>query len=176
MTKFKICKDCNRVLPETRDYFGQYKNKLANGGVSINFRNSCRECMAARTSKYRADNPEKVRESIRERLDKVARSGGSYSPEDIARIRIALSDRCRFCDAPLNNAGHIEHLCPVSRGGSSNPTNLTLACSKCNLAKTNKTLTEFMAWRKERSLNVREIFVANENPDMPSGSAGRVKA
>ena len=132
--------------------------------------------MAARTSKYRADNPEKVRESIQERLAKAAKAGGSYTAEDIARIKKALSDRCRFCDAPLNSEGHIEHLCPVSRGGTSNPTNLTLACSKCNLAKTNKTLTEFMAWRKERFLHVREIVVANESPDKPKGSAGRGKA
>jgi len=132
--------------------------------------------VAARTAKYRTENPEKVKASVRARVVQVANAGGSYTDQDIASIRKVLGDRCRFCDAPLNKKGHVEHLCPVTRGGTSYPRNLTLSCEKCNLAKTNKTLAEFIVWRRERHLNVREIALAYERPDEPKGNAGRRKA
>jgi 5-methylcytosine-specific restriction endonuclease McrA len=173
MERTKRCKDCGRLLPETREYFGQFKNIRSNGEVRIGYRNSCRECMATNTAAHTAANPEMVQKRNKARLERTKNSGGSYTEGDLARIRTELQNRCRFCDAPLGSNSHIEHLTPVSRGGSSSLRNLTLSCSPCNLAKTNKTLAEFIAWRKERSLFVRIISPSYENPDKPSGKAGR---
>jgi 5-methylcytosine-specific restriction endonuclease McrA len=50
--------------------------------------------------------------------------------------------KCVYCQKsglPLE----IEHIIPKSRGGSNRVSNLTIACSKCNLKKGNKTATEF---------------------------------
>jgi len=47
----KQCKDCGMVYPETREYFGQFKKN--SGGIG--FRNSCRQCMAARTAMHSAE-------------------------------------------------------------------------------------------------------------------------
>ena len=63
MDKVRVCKDCGRAFPETRDFFGQYKN-VRNGIVAIGFRNSCRECMAANTAKHSAAKPEVKQENI----------------------------------------------------------------------------------------------------------------
>jgi 5-methylcytosine-specific restriction endonuclease McrA len=173
MEKTKCCKDCGKVFPETRDYFGQYPTTRANGEVKISYRNSCRECMAANTAAHAVRNPEMGQKRSKDRAERAKKSGGSYTEAELAGIRAALSNRCRFCDTPLEESCQVEHLTPVSRGGSSFVRNLTLSCAKCNKAKHNKTLEEFVAWRKERSLPVRQIVLPDEHPDMPTGKAGR---
>ncbi|MFS2982759.1 HNH endonuclease [Bacteroides fragilis] len=42
----------------------------------------------------------------------------------------------------------IDHLLPVSRGGSDNISNLVTSCRRCNAQKHDKTLDEFLEWRK----------------------------
>ncbi len=50
--------------------------------------------------------------------------------------------RCAYCH--INNIPlEIEHIVPISRGGSDRVSNLVLACRKCNLAKGNQTASEF---------------------------------
>jgi 5-methylcytosine-specific restriction endonuclease McrA len=50
--------------------------------------------------------------------------------------------KCAYCEKQ-NLPLQIEHIVPKSRGGSNSVTNLTLACEKCNLKKSNKTALEF---------------------------------
>jgi 5-methylcytosine-specific restriction endonuclease McrA len=168
----KKCKDCGTEYPETREYFGQYKN--TRGGVTkIGYRNSCRKCMATRTAIHSANNPSMVQDRLDRRKALEESACGSYSDLDIKRIRKALHDTCRFCDAPLNGGGEIEHLTPLSRGGTNYPRNITLACLNCNREKTNKTLEEYCNWRAERGLHNRIIAPPTENPDDPAIGKGR---
>lgn len=51
---------------------------------------------------------------------------------------------CTYCgdtDGPFD----LDHIFPVSRGGTNDPSNLTLACVRCNRSKGAKTLREWMA-------------------------------
>lgn len=46
--------------------------------------------------------------------------------------------RCEYCRAPqavANGTFEVEHVYPVSRGGSDDPSNLARACHSCNLHK-----------------------------------------
>jgi len=47
--------------------------------------------------------------------------------------------RCYLCDKliPLGER-HVDHIVPVSKGGPTRPSNLAIACSACNLSKSNK--------------------------------------
>ena len=63
-----------------------------------------------------------------------------------AKLRVLKRDRftCTYCgvsgvDAEL----HIDHIIPVSKGGSNNLHNLTTACSQCNLKKSDKIIDNF---------------------------------
>lgn len=63
------------------------------------------------------------------------------------RLRRFIFDRdghaCTYCgstDLPL----HCDHVVPVSRGGSSEPENLTTACKPCNLSKNDRTPQEWL--------------------------------
>lgn len=165
----KPCKDCKKILPETREFFGQFKNRRASGAVVIGFRNSCRECMAANTAKHTAANPDQHRARGQRRADREAEARADVNPVDVVRVRRALADRCRYCDAILNGAGEVDHLTPVRRGGSGQIGNITIACLQCNRAKLGKTLDEFLAWRLERGLALRQVVVPFERPDTPTG-------
>lgn len=165
----KSCKDCGRVLPETREYFGQFKNKRASGAVVIGFRNSCRECMAAHTAQHTAANPEQHRARGQRRVERAEAAGAAFDAADVNTVRVTLRDRCRYCDSALNGDGEVDHLTPVRRGGSGVLSNITLACLPCNRAKLGKTLEEFLLWRRERGLPIRYVHVPFERPDTAHG-------
>lgn len=48
--------------------------------------------------------------------------------------------RCRYCQGSIlfNETFHIDHVVPVSKGGTNDLHNLALACIRCNLVKHNK--------------------------------------
>jgi 5-methylcytosine-specific restriction endonuclease McrA len=50
---------------------------------------------------------------------------------------------CEFCGKELGFDYHLEHLTPLSRGGSNDIKNLGISCEKCNLTKSSKTVEEF---------------------------------
>lgn len=55
------------------------------------------------------------------------------------------SHRCEYCRAPeiiFNFAFEVEHIIPVSRGGSNDEWNLALSCHSCNIFKSDN-LTAF---------------------------------
>lgn len=61
---------------------------------------------------------------------------------------------CRYCG---NSSGpwEIDHIVPVSRGGSNNRSNLVLACTRCNQKK---------VWRfGDRSQSATDVFETNTN-------------
>ena len=59
------------------------------------------------------------------------------------RLRIFERDgyECRSCEA--NSSLEIDHVIPISRGGSSDDDNLQVLCASCNRSKGTKTLEEW---------------------------------
>jgi 5-methylcytosine-specific restriction endonuclease McrA len=51
---------------------------------------------------------------------------------------------CCYCDA---RATHLDHVEPLSKGGSDTESNIVPACAKCNLSKGAKTLAEWIGVR-----------------------------
>jgi hypothetical protein len=54
-------------------------------------------------------------------------------------VRHRAGDRCEYCRIPQyatpHLTFHIEHVIAVQHGGSDDPSNLALACDRCNLHK-----------------------------------------
>lgn len=71
-------------------------------------------------------------------LDAVHRrrgAKGTHSQEDIARIFKMQGGRCCYCRARLG-AYEVDHIVPISRGGTNYPNNLQLTCvGACNQEK-----------------------------------------
>ncbi len=55
------------------------------------------------------------------------------------RVRTRAGQRCEYCRLHQRHAPfvsfHIEHIVPRQHGGSDDPSNLALACHRCNLHK-----------------------------------------
>lgn len=61
----------------------------------------------------------------------------------VQRLRIATGDRCGYCLSPQQlvlGVLEIDHLIPVSLGGSDDESNLWLACRMCNNFKAAQTV------------------------------------
>ena len=87
---------------------------------------------------WRERNPEAKRNAkSKRRVQKFA--GGSYKVTAKERTKI-LAAGCSYCHAA---ADHIDHVVPISRGGTHSIGNLTGACQRCNLSKHNKFLMEW---------------------------------
>lgn len=66
-------------------------------------------------------------------------------PSAAVRIRVMKRDRfqCTYCGAPGTDAElEIDHIIPISKGGSNHMSNLTTACRACNQAKSDGTLPQ----------------------------------
>lgn len=65
----------------------------------------------------------------------------AYFAEVISYLHWRWRGRCAYCKA--FGAEQIDHVKPVSRGGSDEVSNLVLACQPCNKRKGTQTATEF---------------------------------
>lgn len=116
--------------------------------------------------KWSKENPEQIRQTRRlyyrknkhiwiktNSLRKARKNNaeGFYTHEDVECLHEAQDGKCIYCEIGLEDGYHVDHLVPLSRGGSSWPENLALACPPCNQSKGNKTPEEFVLWREKRT-------------------------
>ena len=118
----------------------------------------------AYVSKYRADKPEQVKKwrsdwgdnnlhksreyRLRKKQIKTDNQIGLITARDIQRI---LQQPCLYCGL---QASHVDHIFPLSRGGSHTIGNLAPSCSQCNLSKSTKTIMEWRVWKRRLGLSL----------------------
>lgn len=90
---------------------------------------------------YRQANPDILRAKTHRRLTLIRQNGGGFTAPQIQALRIAQNYRCAYCERHI--ALTIEHIVPAKRGGSSDISNICLACRKCNCSKQDKLLSEW---------------------------------
>jgi hypothetical protein len=99
------------------------------------------------SASWRKRNPERARMLSRirshERRAKIHVSGGSYTPDDVAKQLKAQGGNCWWCGAPLDEKYHIDHRIPISKGGSNDAGNIVIAHPQCNLHKSAKMPWDF---------------------------------
>jgi HNH endonuclease len=82
---------------------------------------------------------------------KTGRSVGSrYIPRDVM-LKVVRRDgqMCQLCAKNvLDNELHLDHVIPVSRGGTSTVENLRVLCAECNLKKKSDSLDELL-WDRQ---------------------------
>ena len=75
------------------------------------------------------------------------------------KIAQRADHRCEYCRAPesiFNFPFEVEHILPISKGGTNDSENLALACRSCNLRKSNFTTgTDPTSETEVRLLNPR---------------------
>ena len=58
--------------------------------------------------------------------------------------RLPTNHNCPYCDGPLGENYHADHIYPVSKGGQSRESNMVNVCETCNLKKKDDTLNTFI--------------------------------
>jgi 5-methylcytosine-specific restriction endonuclease McrA len=95
---------------------------------------------AAARQAWAKANPEKqlayCRLKNHRRRARLQDSTGAHTTEDLAAILLAQGHLCIYCKASLKRVKrHIDHIMPLSLGGSNDRTNIQMLCAPCNLSK-----------------------------------------
>lgn len=105
--------------------------------------------------KYAATEYGKAARYIRERRrrDRIDRK----ATRDVALLRAAIvrAGYCEYC-AEFKQALTLDHVIPISRGGSDEPSNWAAACGLCNSSKGNRTPAEWVpaCWRQRMDVGI----------------------
>lgn len=98
-----------------------------------------KEKRLAYRKKYCAENKEAVSALKRNRRAKIRGAEGSHTAEEIASIFSKQKGLCASCSKKLFKSGekkyHVDHIKPLSKGGSNAKENLQCLCKDCNLRK-----------------------------------------
>lgn len=103
-----------------------------------------KERVARLKREWNARHPERVVEMAARRRARLA-SAATYTVSDREAARLRNSD-CYYCGAL--GPGTIDHVVPLSRGGTHGVGNLVPCCRTCNTSKGTKFLSE---WRQSQS-------------------------
>ena len=100
-----------------------------------------------RTLLYQALSPA-VRQAEKARLAHMqavaaAHQGRSRALAESVKKRLKKSTTCPYCDGPLGDIPHADHIHPVKHGGLSVEANMVYVCAPCNQQKADLTLREF---------------------------------
>jgi len=100
------------------------------------YRVAHREQFKAYTKAYRKAHPEKRREIDHRRRARKLAAHGSWSAKDLLVLRGILGTQCLRpdCCTPTDRVA-VDHIIPLAKGGSNQPTNLQLLCLRCNARK-----------------------------------------
>lgn len=80
--------------------------------------------------------------ATRNRRARLRRAEGRHTHDDIRRLYQSQRAQCVLCDISLRQGYEVDHIVPVSRGGSNWPSNLQLLCRTCNRKKADKLTLE----------------------------------
>ena len=108
----------------------------------------------------KANRPARLAIAHRRRARK-RNAPGSHTAADIEAKLTSQDGHCYYCSSSLANGYHVEHLTPLSRGGSDGIENIVLSCPTCNLRKHAKTADEFL------NLITREALDTALAPEAP---------
>lgn len=97
----------------------------------------------ARVKAWVKANPLKKKRHVQLHRARKASAVGSFSPSDVEMLLLEQGGRCP-CGCDISKNYTIDHMTPLSRGGSNWPDNLQLLCRSCNSSKNTKTMAEWL--------------------------------
>lgn len=105
---------------------------------------------AARHRAWKAKNPFYCRSYWNAERVRALNAEGILTPSDIVHLLKQQEGRCAYCKAKLTKGFDIDHVVPLSRGGSNWVENIALACPSCNRGKCDRSVEEWMRLLERR--------------------------
>lgn len=99
--------------------------------------------------RWARENPLATRAITAKRRALKNSAEGMYTEADIERMLVGQSGLCACCGEQLRMF-HVDHIVPISKGGTNWPDNLQLLCPPCNISKGDKLPDEFANYRIRR--------------------------
>jgi len=96
------------------------------------------------SKRYSAENPLSKRISEAKRRAQKNKSIENYDNDDVELLYIIQRGKCVYCQKDLTDNFEVDHMRPLSRGGSNGPDNIQLLCQKCNRSKWTDTHEEYL--------------------------------
>lgn len=97
-----------------------------------------KELMINRAKEWKKNHPDHVRANTRDYATRRRAAIGRFSSRDYIRLLRRQNGLCAYCSA--NKANSIDHVVPLSKGGSNFIGNILPVCSLCNSSKGYKNL------------------------------------
>ncbi|SRR5258708_7584379 len=94
------------------------------------------------TRRWRVNHRDRANVCKRNYYARKRQAQGSHTAQDVQKQYERQKGKCYYCKRKLATY-HVDHVIPLSRGGSNGPENLVIACPSCNSSKHNKLLHEW---------------------------------
>jgi 5-methylcytosine-specific restriction endonuclease McrA len=111
-----------------------------------NYYEANKEKEIERSLKWQKEHPERGRLSQHRRRTRL-KGKGDYTIDELKAQFEQQEGFCFYCGellyASFNKDIHVDHMIPLSRGGSNTIENIVISCATCNLRKGTKTSEEF---------------------------------
>lgn len=102
------------------------------------WRKANKELAKVRARAWRAANRIAVNAIAQRRRARKRNAEGTHTAADIQAQYKAQKGKCYYCATKVGDTYHVDHVIPLSRGGSNWPENLVIACPDCNCSKQDK--------------------------------------
>lgn len=110
------------------------------------------ELMSERAKRYAKAHPEKL-QVLRCRRRARNRNAAGFCSSLQLKWRLEYHGyKCVYCGKDVRKNCHVDHMIPLSKGGSNWPSNLVPSCPTCNNSKHAKTYKEYKSLIEKRKL------------------------
>lgn len=156
------------ILPKTREQAKYLDEKFYYDNVACDERGhfskkitksgGCVQCYKEKAKERVQENNATVKAASQTRRARMVNAEGSFSSDDVYRLFVCQDGLCTGCYADLiKTTYHVDHIMPLSKGGSNWPDNIQLLCPQCNREKSARLPEEWekIAEKKRKKRNLK---------------------
>lgn len=139
--------NADHLRQRRKAYYAENRSLLIQ--YASEYREANRKRLADNARIYRKQNAKVIRARSKanalmtraknmQRRARKMKAEGKYTAKDIRLQYERQKGRCYWCGVKVGKKYHVDHVIPLSRGGTNWPENLVVACPTCNCSKGGK--------------------------------------